>query len=298
MNTRVNGERDGDDPLRATYEDNLTDGIGERIRPAAVSSGGYRDHLARYLFAGHFVPGRAVVDLCCGNGYGSNLLLAAGATRVTGIDLEPAAVSAARSHYPGPEFQVGSADVARDLSDYGVAVCFEGIEHVADPDQLLANMRGAGLALVSSPNADFFDGGFSGNPHHRREWTRAEFEAVLSGHFSEVRMYFQWHYPDPLDIDRRPATLAKALVPVSLKRRLRGRHGPGAGAGGSGAGRGTGAGGGGGSGESSLGLGELPQAGDDRANYRVHRATALALSRVLPGLRYGEPADWIAVCRP
>lgn len=255
------------------YEDNLTEGIGERITPAAVTSGGYRDHLGRYLFAAHYVAGRSVVDLCCGNGYGSNLLLAAGAVSVKGVDIAPDAVAAAREHYPGPAFEVGAVDEPMDLSGAGVAVCFEGIEHVTDPDVLMANMRQADVALISSPNADFFEGGFSGNPHHRREWTRKEFEAALAPHFSDVRMYFQWHYPDPLDIDRRPATLAKAAVPVSLKRRLKREP------------------------ASAAGEEGLPQAGDDRANYRVHRATSLALLRALPGLRYGEPADWLAVCR-
>jgi SAM-dependent methyltransferase len=260
---------------KRTFEDNVTDGIGERIRPSAVTSGGYRDHLARYLFAAHFVAGRAVADLCCGNGYGSHLLQAAGAVRVKGIDIADDAIATAQAHHAGPEFEVGAADGPLDLSDFDVAVCFEGIEHVADPDQLLANMAGAGLAVVSSPNADFFEGGFSGNPHHRREWSRREFEEVLGRHFSDVRMYFQWHWPDPLDIDRRPSTLVKAIVPVSLKRRL--RSGP----------------------SETLAPSEeaLPQVGDDRANYRVHRATSLALVRLLPGLRYGEPADWIAVCR-
>lgn len=262
------------DAPKDVFEDNLTEGIGERITPAAVTSGGYRDHLGRYLFAAHYVAGRSVVDLCCGNGYGANLLLAAGATRVRGVDIAADAVASAREHYPGPEFEVGPVDEPMDLAAFDVAVCFEGIEHVTDTDRLLANMRQADVALISSPNADFFPGGFSGNPHHRREWTRTEFEAALAPHFSEVRMYFQWHYPDPLDIDRRPATLAKAAVPVSWKRRL--SRAP----------------------AGEAGEPALPQAGDDRANYRVHRATSLALLRALPGLRYGEPADWIAVCRP
>lgn len=264
---------------KRAWEDNVTDGIGERIKPAAVTSGGYRDHLARYLFAAHYAPGRSVVDLCCGNGYGSHLLLAAGAVRVTGIDIAPEAVAAATEHYPGPEFDVGVVDEPLDLSGFDVAVCFEGIEHVADPDQLLANMRTAGVAIVSSPNADFFPGGFSGNPHHRREWTRREFESVLSRHFAEVRMYFQWHYPDPLDLDRSLVTLAKAVVPVTVKARLRAVRSPGPSAAGA---------------EPAA----LPQMGDDRANYRVHRASYLAVPRLLPGLRYGKPADWVAVCRP
>lgn len=263
---------------RRAWEDNITRGIGERIKPGAVTSGGYRDHLARYLFAAHFVAGRSVADLCCGNGYGSNLLMAAGAVRVKGIDIAPDAIAAARQHYAGPEFEVGAVDEPLDLREFDVAVCFEGIEHVVDPDQLLANMRGADRAIVSSPNADFFPGGFSGNPHHRREWTRREFERLLSRHFPETRMYFQWHHRDPLDVDGDILSLVKAVVPVRLKARMR-----------------------------SLGAPEpsgrepaapnLPQMGADRVNYRVHRASSLAFTRVLPGLRYGKPADWVAVCR-
>jgi SAM-dependent methyltransferase len=266
------------DPVddRRAFEDNLTGGIGERIRPAAVTSGGYRDHLARYLFAAHFVAGRSVVDLCCGNGYGSNVLQAAGAVRVKGIDIAEDAIATAREHYAGPEFEVGSADAALDLREFDVAVCFEGIEHVADTAQLLTNMKAARLALVSSPNGAFYTGGFSGNPHHLREWTRREFEAALSRHFSEVRMYFQWDHPDPLDLDRKPSTLAKAIVPEALKRRARRALRP-------------------------AGPAEPPgllQAGDERRNYRVQRATSRTVAGLLPGLRYGEPTDWIAVCRP
>ena len=263
---------------KAAWEDNVTHGIGERIRPAAVRSGGYRDHLARYLFAAHFVAGLSVADLCCGNGYGSNLLFAAGAVRVKGIDIAAEAIVAAEQHYIGPEFEVGAADQPLDLSGFDVAVCFEGIEHVTDPDQLLANMRGTHLAVLSSPNAEFFPGGFSGNPHHRREWTRSEFEALLARHFSEVRMYFQWHHPDPLDLDRNIRAMGKAVVPVPLKARLRSLRAPK-------------------TNSPEPDATSLPQMGDYRSNYHVHRASALLVPRLLPGLRYGKPLHWVAVCR-
>ena len=132
--------------------------------------------------------------------------------------------------------------------------CFEGIEHVSDPERLLVNMRAADLALVSSPNADFSPGGFSGNPHHLREWTGREFEALLSRYFSDVRMYFQWHYPDPLDLaDRRVRTMVKAVVPGRLKARVGTLLGK--------------------DHSRPLDATPLPQMGDDRVNYRVHRAT-------------------------
>jgi SAM-dependent methyltransferase len=255
------------------YEENYVEGFGERVTPVGLTSGRYPDHFARYLFAAHFVAGCSVADLCCGVGYGSNLLLAAGAVRVKGFDLDGEAISTAKSRYAGPDFCVAAADRPLDLREFDVRVCFEGIEHVTDPDNLLANMRGADLAFISSPNASFYEGGFSGNPHHLREWTRTEFEAMLARHFSEVRMYFQWHSRDPLDQDWNIRAAAKALLPVSLKARMRPPPA------------------------------EDPNAAKQRhvpkdyrrASYRVHPATYLSV--LPPGLRYATPTDWLAVCR-
>jgi SAM-dependent methyltransferase len=247
---------------------NVVDGFGERISPEEVTAGHRADHIARYLFAAHFVSGHSVVDLCCGVGYGSSLLLAAGALRVHGIDADPQAIRLAREHYPGPDFVVARADESLDLRDVEVRICFEGIEHVSHPEEVLANMRGAELALISTPNADANRAGFSGNPHHVHEWTRRDFEAMLRTYFADVRLYFQWHYPDPLDQDWNIRTAAKAIVPVPLKARLNPpkANGPSGG-------------------KASITHG-----------YRVYPASYLSL--LPPGLRYGRALTWLALCRP
>jgi hypothetical protein len=88
-------------------------------------------------------------------------------------------------------------------------------------------------------------------------------------------MYLQWHRPDPLDLDRNILTMVKAVVPASLKARLRSlrvfrskRPDP----------------------EATT----LPVMGDYRTNFRVLRASSLFVPGLLPGYK---PADWIAVCR-
>jgi SAM-dependent methyltransferase len=249
----------------------LGDEFAERLSEADLTSGRVSDHFARYLFAAHYVSGRTVVDLCCGLGYGANLLLAAGAVKVNGIDADPDAIANAHRLYPGAEFAVGRVDQPLDLRDFNVRVCFEGIEHVSDPEQLLANMRGAELAFISSPNADLFEQGFSGNPYHVREWTRSEFELLLSRHFSEVRMYFQWYYPDPLDQDWSFHAAAKALVPVALKARLRPPP------------------------KTTPSDGPQLVTGAQHALSRVYPTSYLFV--LPPGLRYGRPSNWVAVCR-
>lgn len=72
------------------------------------------DHLARYAFAAHWVPGQTVADVCCGLGYGTNLLAVAGAKKVYGVDSNSAAVDKA-------------AMSVRIISHREVLICFEGI---------------------------------------------------------------------------------------------------------------------------------------------------------------------------
>jgi 2-polyprenyl-3-methyl-5-hydroxy-6-metoxy-1,4-benzoquinol methylase len=185
------------------------------------------DHLARYAFALHWAPGKNVIDLCCGTGYGSRLLEAAGATVVLGVDIDEQAVACARKAFASPRLSFQRADVTQALQTTGVdlAVCFEGIEHVTAPDTLVANiakhLNAEGVALISTPNGAHFPGGFSGNPYHVKEYTLAEFHTLLARHFERVTMYFQWAYRDPYDFRWTPGNILRFLVPLWLKRMAR-----------------------------------------------------------------------------
>jgi hypothetical protein len=106
-------------------------------------------HVARYMFARQFIrPGDRVLDAACGLGYGSAVLAASTlADHVTGIDIDPWAVAYARDHYGR-----GSSRLTFDALDLATldampagsveaVVSFETLEHVADPDALLASFR-------------------------------------------------------------------------------------------------------------------------------------------------------------
>jgi SAM-dependent methyltransferase len=196
---------------------NAVDGWEERVAPEDLAGPNGAHHLARYLFAAHFGAGRSVADLCCGTGYGTNLLLASGATRALGIDASPEAVKRATESFSGPEYSVGNVTEPLGLQA-DMRVCFEGIEHVGDPAGLVDNLRRDlppnGVAIISTPNGER---GHSGNPHHVKEFTRAELRDLLSPHFPEIGIYFQWWYPDPFDLPWRFRSLAKAVVPVKIK---------------------------------------------------------------------------------
>src|SRR5512139_3486774 len=56
------------------------------------------EHLHRYRFAKEFVKGKKVLDLACGEGYGS-LMLSEEAGDVTGIDIDETTIRHASSKY-------------------------------------------------------------------------------------------------------------------------------------------------------------------------------------------------------
>jgi 2-polyprenyl-3-methyl-5-hydroxy-6-metoxy-1,4-benzoquinol methylase len=70
---------------------------GERYVPGIAGEIAH-EHWHRYAFARAFVAGRRVVDVACGEGYGS-VVLADAAALVTGIDIDAATLAHARAAY-------------------------------------------------------------------------------------------------------------------------------------------------------------------------------------------------------
>src|SRR5690348_13511788 len=92
------------------------------------------EHMHRYVAARLLVQGKRVLDIACGEGYGSDLLSEAAAS-VVGVDIDEAAISHARQAYVRPNLKFLRGDaVAIPLGDSSVdvVVSFETIEHLAD----------------------------------------------------------------------------------------------------------------------------------------------------------------------
>src|SRR5215472_8753793 len=58
------------------------------------------EHLVRYHALRELVAGKRVLDVACGEGYGSYLLATWGAARVVGVDIAPDAIEVARRIFP------------------------------------------------------------------------------------------------------------------------------------------------------------------------------------------------------
>ncbi|MEA2458766.1 MAG: hypothetical protein QOC95_1738 [Thermoleophilaceae bacterium] len=172
---------------------------GERTLPDVPAENyWYRRHLVVYRWIADRCRGLDVVDLACGEGYGTHVL-AGRAARVTGVDANPEAHDHARLKYtrPGVRFV---RDLVETFSEPCDAVVFlQTIEHVQNPGEILDHLRSmlrpGGVAFVSTPNVLTLapDGEKSGNPWHVKEYRAEEFRELCEGSFDQVEMLGLFH---------------------------------------------------------------------------------------------------------
>jgi len=171
---------------------------GERYVPA--ERGEIRlEHLHRYAIVLDIVTGKDVLDLACGEGYGSHLISTV-ARRTTGIDISEEAVQHARQAYRNGgklTFLQGSA-AKLPLPDaaFDVVVSFETIEHLEEQREMLSEirrvLRPSGVLVVSSPNRPVYSRqGEHQNEFHLKELDFAELDAALKEQFPAVRYFGQ-----------------------------------------------------------------------------------------------------------
>ena len=132
------------------------------------------EHLARYLWARDFLtPHQTVLDFACANGYGTKIL-SSGAQSVVGIDRNPTYLDIARKQYSASNISYQQLDVNLHpiQGKYDIIVCFETIEHVKYPEQLLQNfhqiLNPGGLLLLSVPNSAYekIENDHNKDPYH------------------------------------------------------------------------------------------------------------------------------------
>jgi len=171
---------------------------GERYVP--TEAGEIRhEHLHRYAWCMHLIEGKDVLDIACGEGYGT-AMLAQNARSVIGVDIADDAIEHARETYraiPGIEFIRGdAAQIPLDDNSVDVVVSFETIEHHDRHREMLSEIRRVlrpkGLLVISSPNRVVYSE-LAGhhNEFHVKELDFAEFHAVLSEQFGDIRYFGQ-----------------------------------------------------------------------------------------------------------
>jgi SAM-dependent methyltransferase len=173
---------------------------GERTLPDVPEENyWYRRHLVVYRWIAERCQGLDVVDMACGEGYGTDVL-ATRAARVTGVDANPDAHEHARLKYtrPGVRFV---RDLVEGYPEPCDAIVFlQTVEHLQDPGAVLDHFKGilrpGGTAYVSTPNVLTLaaEGAEkSGNPWHVREFRAGEFRDLCEQSFESVELLGLFH---------------------------------------------------------------------------------------------------------
>lgn len=175
---------------------------GERTLPDLPEENyWYRRHLVVYDWIAERVNGDRVIDMACGEGYGSGVL-ARNAAHVTGIDANPEAYEHAKAKY-GSE----KVEIVRDLIEthkapepVNAVVFLQTIEHVQDPAAVLRHfaslLKPGGKVYVSTPNLlTLAPAGAekSDNPWHVKEYKPHEFRELCQEVFADVEIFGVFH---------------------------------------------------------------------------------------------------------
>ena len=175
---------------------------GERTLPDVPAENyWFRRHLAVYEWIGARVIGRRVIDMACGEGYGSEVL-SRGASSVLGVDANPEAHEHARLRYQRQNltFERGLVETHGEPGAFEAVVFLQTIEHVQDPAAVLEHFRSllapGGVAYISTPNLLTLarEGAKkSDNPWHLKEYRAEEFKALCRQVFPEVEVWGLFH---------------------------------------------------------------------------------------------------------
>ena len=160
------------------------------------------EHLHRYALAMDFVENKIVLDIACGNGYGSSLI-SEKAALVYGVDIDQTTINEAKILYPKKNlnFLTGSADKIPVLDhSVDVVVSFETIEHHDKHDEMMSEikrvLKNDGILIISTPDKLYYTDyrkKFK-NEFHVKELYKDEFKVLLSKYFKNTLLLNQKYY--------------------------------------------------------------------------------------------------------
>lgn len=170
---------------------------GERFIP--TEDGKIRlEHYHRYAAIQDLVRGKKVLDIACGEGYGS-FFISEFANDVVGVDISNEAISHASQKYcqSNLKFIEGSATYLKFPDHcFDVVVSFETIEHLAEQEQMLSELKRVlkkdGYLVISSPNRPIYsEESGEHNEFHVKELDFNEFDQLLASKFDHIHYYGQ-----------------------------------------------------------------------------------------------------------
>ena len=201
---------------------------GERFIPLttlAEDEIGY-EHLHRYYAVKSLVKGKRVLDIACGEGYGSDLL-AGFASEVAGVDIDIESIQLATAKYTKKHknlhFKSGSAsNIPYDNEVFDIVISFETIEHLNEETQekflteIKRVLAPGGILVMSTPDKKNYTDRYSNkNEFHLHEFYKTEFTDFFKNYFINT-IFFEQGYEVVSVISKADNTYSSSIDIHSL----------------------------------------------------------------------------------
>lgn len=199
----------------------------------------YLKHIALYAFAKKFCANQSVLDMGCGEGYGSDAL--AGVARflvAADYSFETVLHAQAKYHHTNTAFVVCDAQALPFKAEsFDTIISFEVIEHIPVVSRYLAEigraLKVSGVSIISTPNRRMRLLPFQKpwNRFHLREYDDRGLARAMSDVFARVQTLGITASPPILEIEKQrvkqnpliayPKMLAQMWLPEVIYQRLR-----------------------------------------------------------------------------
>ncbi|MEL4377915.1 class I SAM-dependent methyltransferase [Brucella cytisi] len=147
-------------------------------------------HVGRYEILRSICADKVVLDIACGEGYGSALLSKWGAKEVVGVDVSDDAINNANKLFANDKvnfykYDAHQVDKLLNGKKFDMVACFETIEHLREPVIFLKAIKkllnkGA-IIVISCPNEKNDFSNENDNPFHLGVYTFDEFKSLTEG---------------------------------------------------------------------------------------------------------------------
>jgi ubiquinone/menaquinone biosynthesis C-methylase UbiE len=168
------------------------------------------EHEQRYIEALPYIRSdMQVLDIACGNGFGTYKLFKKGAHKVIGGDISDEALNYCVNKYKkdlsSEVFQFRKLDATNlefEDATFDIITSFETIEHIKDYKKVVSEfhrvLKKGGVLLLSTPNIIISSpSGVIVNPYHIQEFSYSELHDLLSAAFPECKIggqkYIRYH---------------------------------------------------------------------------------------------------------
>lgn len=173
---------------------------GERLETYIFNETTF-EHLHRYAIVLEMVKDKNVLDIACGEGYGTNIL-SKKAKHITGVDIDQPTIEKAKNKYKSTNIEfVCSSALHTPFPDnnFELITCFETIEHLDNHSSFIKELkrilRPDGVLIISTPEKSVYSDlpGYK-NPFHIKELYGHEFKSLIRSYFNNSSFFTQYSF--------------------------------------------------------------------------------------------------------